>query len=340
MIIKNRRCSLSSLLTLLVLLLTSCVHEFPTIDEEAKTDVTLLVSLNSQEMGLFQTIGYNRSLTDRNVLRRYIVEVYRKTKNRSSYDTAPVYQTTVYQQASESEPLTVPLSLCPDEYRIAVWMDYVDAPGSLNPFYQTDFLNTIHLPPPESYVGDTDMKDCCSGLVEVDIASRLAQGEKIIEIPCVVERPLAKFMFIATDVDSYITRVMSRSGRVVTRSDIDKYTARIVYTGYLPNGFNVLTNKPNDSAMGYSCTTGVRNIENNEVCLGFDYVLINTHDASVEAAIIIYDEEGTEVNSSPTIRIPLHRNGLTEIRDEFFTIDNYKGITIKPEFDGEYNIYY
>lgn len=328
------------ILPLLVTLLSACVHEFPTVEEESPIDIQLLVSVSSGEMTLYQTIGFNRSQSGQPAFRRYIVEAYRNAENRSSLDTQPVCRAIAYQPADETESITIPLSLYADQYRIAVWMDYVDSPGATNPFYQTDLLSATHLPLPEAYVGDTDTKDCCAGVAEVDLVSRREQGETHIVIPCPLERPLAKFMFIATDIDHYITRVMSRSGRVVTRSDIDNYTARIVYTGFLPNGFNVLTNKPNDSALGYGCTTKVRNLENGEVCLGFDYVLINTHDAAVEAAIVIYDEEGVEVNQSPTVRIPLRRNGLTEIRDEFFTIENSKGISINPEFLGEYNIYY
>lgn len=327
------------IMALFVTLLSACVHEFP-VEEGGPIDIQLQVTLSTQEISPYQAIGFNRGLIDQAAFRRYIVEVYRNTENRSSYDTAPIYRTIVYQAASESESLTIPLSLYADQYKIAVWMDYVDSPGIPSLYYQTECLNAIHLPPPKDYVGDTDMKDCCSGVAEVDLNDGIMQGQTHIVIPCLLERPLAKFMFIATDIDRYITRVMSRSERVVTRSDIDNYTARIIYTGYLPNGFNVLTNKPNDSALGYGCTTKVRNLENGEVCLGFDYVLINTHDAAVEAAIVIYDEEGVEVNQSPTVRIPLRRNGLTEIRDEFFTIENSKGISINPEFLGEYNIYY
>lgn len=54
--------------------------------------------------------------------------------------------------------------------------------------------------------------------------------------------------------------------------------------------------------------------------------------------MIIYNEEGQEVNRVIGVEVPLKRNKITMVRDEFLTREFAPGIGIDPGFDGEINV--
>ena len=54
--------------------------------------------------------------------------------------------------------------------------------------------------------------------------------------------------------------------------------------------------------------------------------------------MIIYNEEGQEVNRVTGVEVPLKRNKITMVRDEFLTREFAPGIGIDPGFDGEINV--
>lgn len=323
--------------------LASCVHEFP--EESAGAGNPLIVActfnvqLSLDSLTLHKEINTTRAAEEQPQRSRFVIEVYPEGVNE------PAYHQILYRETSDTSAFAIPMPLESQRYNIVAWHDYVDESGT-NPFYAMDNLRSIHIPAPGQYVGNTEAKDCQSLVAELDLTPYEGQWSVNVTNHYEMSRPLAKIVFITTDLNSYVEKLQSAAEtrgsedkKADTRSILEKYTTKIVYTGYLPTGFNALGNRPNDSDVGYSCDASLTVLDNGEVCMAFDYVLINTHETYIDAALYVYDENGDEVAYTEPIHFPIRRNGITVLRDRFFTKTPPAGVTIKHEFDGEINIY-
>lgn len=54
--------------------------------------------------------------------------------------------------------------------------------------------------------------------------------------------------------------------------------------------------------------------------------------------MIIYNEDGVEVNRVSGVKVPILRNKITTVRDEFLTREFAPGVDVDPSFEGEINI--
>ena len=106
----------------------------------------------------------------------------------------------------------------------------------------------------------------------------------------------------------------------------------------MPSAFNMHTGRPNDSSTGVFFDSGITALNEEEALLGFDYVLAQEGDASVTLAIVIYDKLGNELSSTDNISVPLRRSMLTTIKGNFLIQESSGGVSINPDFDGEFNI--
>lgn len=313
-----------------ILSLVSCVHEFPEMGVSGGNPLivtcTVNIRISLDSLTLHKEIYTTRASEEKYKRSRFFIEVYPEGVNE------PVYHQVLYREANDTTTFSIPLELNSLRYNIVAWHDYVDVSG-INPFYTLDNLRSIHIPAPNRYFGNTDNKDCHSLVAELDLTPYEGQWNVEVNKHYEMIRPLAKIVFITTDLGTD-----DKNGQDI-RSVIDKYRTKIVYTGYLPTGFNVLGNRPNDSEVGYSCDAKLTVLDNGEVCVAFDYILVNTHETYVDAALIVYDENGEEVTHTEPIHFPIMRNGITVLRDRFFTKTPPAGVTIQPEFEGEFNIY-
>lgn len=324
-------------LAMLLVFMASCnVHEFPSEfrqieNKEDEVSVKLSLNLSMAISYVYDTIYITRASASQ---RRFIIEVYNDTVT----DNSLVDRTTILQDPADKSNLTTKLSLLPNKYKIAVWQDYVNEDG-INPYYATSSTKSIHLPEPKDYKGDTDDKVCAASCVDVDLRPYRGLQEADILIEDTLRSPLARIEFITTDVSKYINNKSRDRSVSDLETALEHYTAQIVYYAYLPSGFNVVTNKPNDSSTGYSCETKLLQISPDEARVGFDYVLINSHVSFVDAQLVIYDDKGIEVNHSDPIHIPIKRGGTTYIYDEFLSKESNSGVRINYAFDGEHNVY-
>ena len=141
---------------------------------------------------------------------------------------------------------------------------------------------------------------------------------------------MAKFRFIATDVNEFLSR-RSRG--------IDDYYAVVNYPTYMPHVFNARLDRPTDSRQGQSFRSEIVTLSDGVAGLGFDYVFVNHNDASVQLSIDIYERAtNRKMSSSNVVTAPLRRNHVTEIRGRFFTTDAQGGVGVNPGFNGEYNV--
>ena len=324
--------------------LSSCdVHEFPAEEPESHS-VVLNLEFRT-EMPLHQTVEYTRSGG--------------ASTNAGDYDIR--YQIRVYRTDNEGEPLSdvytsitetkddvtdlnhsVGIEIEKGNYRFLVWADYVDSGNEEDKFYATGNFGEITLNG-ESHCGNNVFRDAFRGEATATVASGDGTPQ---EITVEMERPLARFQFVTTDLETFITNALkeqeARDGAEKEDSptkavNLDDYRIVFRYTGFMPSAFNVFTNKPIDAITGVSFAGKITRLNEKEAELGFDYVFVNGTESTVPIAVEVYNLENELLSSTDPIDVPLERSKLTIVRGPFLTTQASGGVGIDPGFDGEWN---
>ena len=250
-------------------------------------------------------------------------------------------------------------------WQIRCWADYVKKGSKKDLFYETSDFSAITLP--QEHRANTDRKDAFYGSSAVN----LVRGKAVVQTPPEVrldmERPLAKFQFIATDFDRLLMGVLNEKSAAEAkvsvctpsqlRSDVapenawdpsktagfepSDYYLRFSYTTFMPYVFDVFTNKPIDARSGVQFDSEFTPLSMDEVLMGFDYVLVNGRESSVTVQVGLYERATNELLSlTPVMNVPLKRSRVTTVRGDFLTLkfSTDGGIGINPDFDGEYNM--
>lgn len=324
-----------------MLWLTSCVNEWPH-PESRLYDVTLLVHCDTEWLP-----DYSMTYTRVDGMEiGYQFQLYK-----SGTTTDPVWENTIYSNDFTRKDFTLDLALYPGEYDLYVWSDVCDASTGKSLYYDTrDFATITYLEP---YEGDTDLKDAFRGMHSFKIDNTIYLEPTATE-KVTLERPLAKYMFVATDLSDFIDKELTR-GRMrgldtrqgethpLTREleeELSTYYVKIIYPLYVPAVFDNFTDKPIDSWTGISFDARITPRSEDEAILGFDYVMVNNSESGVQVAMEIYDEEGTKIGSTATILISTLRDRTTIVYGRFLTSQEDAGVSIDPNFSGQFNIQY
>lgn len=336
----------AALIAISGILAASCVHQWPEAPQKRAAYITLhhelpwdLIDYHWQQGASRPTRGDETGDWDT----LYIFSVCREDE-----PEAEVMRWTELRSGTDLEDFTVAVDLPAGRYDIWVWSCHIQRPGGLSPFY--DYRNApgeITLCRP--YIGDTRMKDAFQGKLNVDIRETILE-EPPYEYEVTLHRPLGAYAFVATDLADFAVRERSRTGAPASEGigpegpmqtpalNLEGYTARVHYTGFLPWVYSVFRNRPIDSQTGISYDAPLRTLNQDEALICFDYILINGAQTSVNVAIEIFDPQGNAAATIPTLNIPLLRNRATIVRGEFLTSESTGGLGISPEFDGEFNI--
>lgn len=334
-------------------LATSCVHEFPEDTQQQTVKCYVHLRYDTSDMPLFATLEYDENgVTRRTRARgpedpldfRYILMVYDDQDYRSRADNRSGTRGQI-KEISLTVPVTGELldrtfevDLPAGDYSILGWSDFVDVGKTDDKYYATDDMRAVTVIQDKrgNHPGGLEGRQCFRGdaLATVTLPDPVAWDEvaeeKSIDIYIDMERPIAKFRFIATDSQEFLTRG--------TRG-LDDYYAIISYPTYMPSTFNARLDKPTDSRTGQYFSTDISAIDEHKSQLGFDYMFVNHTDASAQVAVDIYEKKtNRKISSSGSITIPLRRGHVTEISGKFFTTTNNSGMGINPDFDGEFNI--
>lgn len=343
------------LLLVALLALTACdVHQFP--EEENQEPLRVVLDLDySTELPLYTVIEYPSgtaqnvsSRAELNYKVRHTVQIFSGTEqgSRASWSRAGAdYVYTVYRPYSEDLSTQIEVKVPRGSYTAMVWTDYVPISESGTPYHNVDNFADIHYENLQKYSGSDDLRDAFRGEVEFYVPDEERIEGNVETVHVNMHRPLGKFSIIATDVEQFISRAPSRQGEdpehvADSRTfDFSRYSARVVYTAYLPSSFNMFLNKPVDSKLGVTFYSDIRQMSEKEACLAFDYIMVNGSESKVDALVQIIDNEDKKVVSqSDVMRIPVVRSKHTEIRGKFLTASSQSGVTIVTKFDGEYNI--
>ena len=256
---------------------------------------------------------------------RYIVEVYADDR----FDQSLQFRRQLICEEGDAGEVALECELHARNYRVVAWRDFVLAAEvsgntAADCFYTTSDFAAVKLK--GDYTGGTDYKDVFCGQATLDLTPyrcRLAVRHRE-EIQ--LERPLAKIELITTDVIKYLNKLEQMKS--VRPAGIEDFTVQLVYTGYFPTGFNVVSNRPNEAVTGIQFTSVPIVVSNNEACLAFDYVLVNGTESSVTLEMVICNEKGQEVNRVGGVEVPVRRNRITTVRDAFLTREFAPGIGI------------
>ena len=203
---------------ILLMTVVACdVHEFPA-DRGELVPFTLHLDFDT-EMPLYEVIPYEtRSVGSVEDVKgythdvRYIINVYR---DESAYGQNRYLDTTFVFTKSDLYDLnyTAHLELHEGAYIFRVWADYV-TPGTVtDKYYNTSNFADIMLTNRENHAGSNDYRDAFRGEVRASVYNTkeftpgaAAEIDNSATVP--MDRPMGKYVFISTDLNEFITRVL------------------------------------------------------------------------------------------------------------------------------------
>lgn len=333
-----------------VLLLSACdSYESPETPVSAQlhlclnyeTDMTLLGyhynGVSVVEQGMSKT--YDNRQADGKI--RYIVRVYPASEKQHTSQNC-IQEFVFTKDIAQGYNHEVTLDIAPGSYNIMVWSDLIHENGDSN-FYDANNFAEIKLQ--GDHQGNTDYRDAFRGTSSITLTAN--RNESLADtLHVAMQRPLAKFEFITTDLKKFVDKELeyladaaaTRGSVAPTQVDMDNYRVVFRYAGYMPDTYNMNTDKPIDASTGV-CFESKLNIQNeNEASLGFDYVSVNDKETGVSVQIGLYDNEGRQVALSDPIDVPLLRSHHTVLTGSFLLQQASGGININPDFDGNHNI--
>ena len=234
----------------------------------------------------------------------------------------------------------LPLEIVPGQYCFRAWVDFVPADSLADYFYDTADFDAITLREP--HVGGTDCRDAFRGTLDAEVFPAEVKPEQELNIQ--MERPLARFRFVATDLKEFEElrlREAEKNGDLTSTPppiDLSKYKVLIAYSGFYPTVYNLATDELIDVRTGVNFSIVPRKIAEEEVDLGFDYMFIGRQESGVNVSLAIYDEKEKLVAGVSGIEVPLRRGLLTTVRGKFLTARSEGDVSIDPSFDGEFNV--
>lgn len=337
-----------------LLCITSCaVHEWP---EPSPADVIVNLDFDTQlpQYKVLNEEGTRASRDGRDYDIRYTIAAYRLLQD-GSYAEEPFLLKVFSKDEIDELSASFRFSIDEGSYRFYVWTDFVLAGTQSDYFYNTTNFRRISLQ--GTHEGNNDFRDAFSGSADLQVIRR-GSKETPSTVTVQMRRPLAKFEFITTDLQEFITKTIeamirkeeaeaaAKAGETKSEGDtktqvvdLEKYTVVFFYSGYMPNAYNMMEGKPCDSATGVKFSSAISAIDNHDARLGFDYVFVNGEESSVMVTVALYDEEGTQLSISRQIEVPIKRSMLTTVRGSFLMQNTGGGVAIDPGFEDEFNIY-
>ncbi len=332
------------LATLMILLASSCsIHEWPqeNLPAELTLDITFATDLPPY-MDVYYGTKTDVSPSEEYDF-RYIVKFYPQLPD-GSYDRNEATDYTLVLTKDDVTDLNYSTNVYLPEgnWQIRCWADYVRQGSKEDLYYITKDFSAITLP--EEHTANTDFKDAFLGSTEVSL-HRVGSGLVPVGATLEMERPLAKFRFIATDLVRFVEKVIKNRSADYSSQDRssfnpDDYYVEFSYTSYMPFMFNMFTNKPIDSRTGVKFRSDFTPLSSDEVLMGFDYVLVNGVESSVFVQVALYDiNTGETLTIIPSITVPLVRSKVTTVRGAFLNLGTGSEINLHTEFDDEFNLF-
>ena len=187
-----------------LLCVTSCaVHEWP---EPSPADVIVNLDFDTQlpQYKVLNEEGTRASHDGRDYDIRYAIAAYRLLQD-GSYAEEPFLLKVFSKDEIEELNATFRFSIDEGSYRFYVWTDFVLAGTQSDYFYNTTSFRRISLQ--GTHEGNNDFRDAFSGSADLKVIRR-GSKETPSTVTVQMRRPLAKFEFITTDLQEFITKTI------------------------------------------------------------------------------------------------------------------------------------
>ena len=351
-----------TLVSAAVMLLSSCIHQFPV---ETPADVTLTLTFDrdmpyyrtqifpdetksatsplSEDLDIFQQNFIDHSSYDV----RYIIEAYPVLGNGTISRDPQKRWVFTEDDALNIGDYKVNLEIGEGIYEFRVWTDFVKQGTEVDFFYKTDdWKDGIRLYRNNQHTGNTDWRDAFSGKTVVEVVRYGAIAEPSSGVIS-MKRPLAKYFFLTNDLEEFVTKMKRTKAEEAEKAgeskvpefNLDDYTLTIFYLGFMPSSYSMVTDRANDSEVNVMFTSKLSQLDENRAIMGFDYVLANPDNATqtnVIMGIELRDKDNTVLASHNSVKVQLKRSHYTLIEGRFLMQESSGGITLNPDFEGEF----
>jgi len=312
----------------LFLLLSACVHELPENDSPRNVNLRFIHDAGWEQYDFTVARGAQPAGS------RYCLQLY------PAGDTKHLlYQEELFHPLHLSEDFSAVVSLPPGSYDIWVWSDYADTEARSSIFFDSASFEKISYRMP--YEGNNEQRDAFRGMASFIVKNSIDNYySETVDVN--MERPMARYEFISTDLQDFIAGEVARNGRNGSlRSasvSLEGYRVRMLYTGYMPDAYNNFIDKPVSAVTSGEYDAVITRLDEKEARLGFDYVMVNGTESSVKVAMEIYAPDGEMIARVNSIDVPTRRGRNTLVRGRFLTSKATGGVGIDNNFNGDFNI--
>lgn len=327
------------LIALLAIICGGCVHEFPEFNNNV--NVSLLFHHDTSWTEYDFIIGdRTRTSEDEGWTASYIIKVYPHGKTDS-----PVYTESFEIKDLTLADFTKTLSMPEGDWDIYVWQDLKNE--NVKPYYNYDNFAQITYDKP--YRGDTDYRQAFEGMTTVSIPATIEE-KYIIEGRIDMERPQAKYVFIATDFEKFYNETLTRFGAPAEKSRWEMLSAAqkqeilkgfsviVRYPWFMPSVYDMFTQRVRDSWTDVSFPAEINPLNGEEAVVALDYVFMNHHDSSAQVQLGLRIPDNSVIGLTGAITIPLKRGQITYVRGNFLTASVGNGLEVDFSFSGDFNI--
>lgn len=322
--------------------LASCVHELP----EAGTKTGLKLTVHHDKEWTDYDYDTEATRGEDSWKARYVYRVYPKGMR-----TYPLFELTELRDDLSLADFTAELSLPAGEWDIYVWQDFVERRGDSHvPFHDVSDFSAISYTEP--YTGDTDRRDTFEGRVSVSVESSIDAGYQP-EATIDMSRPVAKYVFIATDFDKFFRELQTRGSDHPAEAvypswgELDEeernelmqgYSVVGLYPFFMPAVYNTFTRKVVDSKRSVSYKASIRPLDDKHAAIAMDYVHLDPIPGSAQVSLGLRRPSGEILQMTGIITVPLKRSQCTYVYGPFLTTQVGSGIDIDFSFSGDFNI--
>ncbi len=335
MILKQNILNRLLLVSLCILVLSSCAKRDIGCDGTCESDLTLTLKFDAvkREGPIMVTTGLpNLASYDM----RIIVDVYKNTSNPQASDKLQRFVKTVNTVNAGINEVSMNVRMPSQNVLLLVWADYVSRGSTADLYYNTADLTELKIIKPYKY-GD-DSKAAFTAAEPLDLRQHAAQA---VSKTILLESPFASYKVVSNDVKKYQT--MQLAGE----SPAHLLTRQASYELFLPFGYNVAKQEANHFESGIAFNTSLSAESSADtVVLMYDYVFVSktnpsmqgTYNSHVGLSMAIYATTGIAINAINGLNVPLRRGWMTIVKGPFLTTEAGTGIGVDPDFEGNIDI--
>ncbi len=324
------RIAIICLISLILLLLTGCIHTYPTPEEAinpTEIDVELTVKFAEDWTDIHALFSENTSEATRaeNWPRRLYMELTGNDGKKESITRVIEPQEIL----GGVYTFTLPFKLKAQEYEIALWSDYLD-PETLQPMgYDISHPDLIRelLPRGE----ETQRRMCLTAADKLDLTHLAGEWNATEKVNLTLTLPIARFRLVATDYEEFMAHTEQN------RKHGEKYYVSLSYDSEIPGGFSMLEGAAMDPVSGANFSTPLLalTIPGIEMSIASDWLFNPSARHTHTVSVSILNSAKAIVSQTVGINIPTERGKITTVSGKFLTNFITGGIQIDNIWAGE-----